>query len=466
MNIKRLICLLFLALAASALTVVSCSTQETAFTLDADAATQMDSQSDTAIFNDTPVGADIVTNELQDIDDVSDILMDADAITVSDNGDVLMDMNVVADMDAAVDSTQDTLFPVDDCLDDPCPFEAGIEWRCQKRFMYGVNYAWKQFASDFGGLFQWGLSGVSGNAASYAADLADMHDHGINVIRWFVLPEFRSDGVVFDSDDRPLELGGSMEEDLQKALELAQQNDVYLMLCLFSFDGFRATEDSFGVHIPGMSDIATDATSRKALVDNVVKPIARIVEASPYRHRMIAWDIINEPEWAMVGSSLYGDDMDFDYQPSLEQLTHEEMETFIDDVLAALRLESSALITVGSAGRKWLHAWQELDLDFYQFHLYEWVNGLWPYTDPVSSFAIDGKPVLIGEFPSGDLAEGITHDEVLASLHTGGYAGAMTWQYTETTAVQLDDIKAFADQNACQTRYGSEAARGMASNER
>ena len=33
--------------------------------------------------------------------------------------------------------------------------------------MYGINYAWRNFGGDFGGIDAWGFPGVSGDAAGY-----------------------------------------------------------------------------------------------------------------------------------------------------------------------------------------------------------------------------------------------------------------------------------------------------------
>jgi hypothetical protein len=65
------------------------------------------------------------------------------------------------------------------------------------------------------------------------------------------------------------------------------------MLTLFSFDGFKSD-----VPNANMSVFATDATRRAALVTNVIRPFARAAQASSHAKRLIAWDLINEPEWS------------------------------------------------------------------------------------------------------------------------------------------------------------------------
>jgi hypothetical protein len=317
--------------------------------------------------------------------------------------------------------------------------------------MYGINYAWHSFGADFGGIPQWNQPGVSANVAVHETKLADMKAHGVSVIRWWVLPDFRSAAVTFGANDTPSGLGGSTLADLDKALELAAKHDVYLMLCLFSFDGFRPTGDDAGILVRGMKPIAIDAAKRQALMNNVVRPFARAAEASPHRARLVAWDVINEPEWAITGPSPYGDEA-YDPNDDLEALTHAQMETFIGDTITALRAESSAMVTVGGAAMKWKKAWSRTDVDFYQFHTYDWVNAYWPYDRSPADYAVNDKPVVMGEFPAAGLS-GVDYGTLLSSFYATGYSGALGWHYAEATPQELDAVKAFGDSHACETRY-------------
>ena len=78
-----------------------------------------------------------------------------------------------------------------------CDFAGGIAVGCATRFQYGINFAWDQFAGDFGGISAWGAPGVSHNGR-VRCELADMRAHGVDTIRWWVWPDFRGDGVAFD----------------------------------------------------------------------------------------------------------------------------------------------------------------------------------------------------------------------------------------------------------------------------
>jgi len=335
---------------------------------------------------------------------------------------------------------------------DRCPApNGGIEWMCERRFAHGTNYAWHHFAGDFGGVPQWGQGGVSTQPEVIGAELQAMRDAGATVIRWWVLPDFRGAGVAFDGTDTPTGLGGTMVADLETALDLAEAADVYLMPCLFSFDGFRPTHDLEGLPVRGLQPLVTNEARREALLETVVRPIAQAVAAHPHAQRVIAWDVINEPEWAMSGSSPYGD-MDYTPNPDLQTVTHAQMETFVADTIAVLRAESDAMVTVGGAAMKWAHAWSVVDIDFYQFHIYDWVDDYWPYDMSPSDYGVDDKPVVMGEFPIGGLSSA-SYTQLLNAWWDLGYAGAMGWQHIEATPGQLQAMRDFADAHACEAAW-------------
>lgn len=357
-----------------------------------------------------------------------------------------------ADAGGAKDAAADAPVP---CVD-PCPApNGGVVLGCQKRFVYGANYAWRDFAGDFGGISAWGVMGVSGAPAGYAADLGDMQKHGANVIRWWIFPDFRGDGVTFDGSNVPTGVTATALADVGKALELADQANVLLLPTFFSFDGFRPTQTNQGVLVRSLAPIATDAGARKALVDVVVRPIVKAAQQSAFARRVFAWEVINEPEWAVTGASMYGGDPAFDPTAGLTALTHAQMETFIKDVVGGVRAETQAMVTVGGAAPKWAHAWTQCGLDFYQWHYYDWINTYWPYTDGPQKYGL-GKPVVVGEMPMDRLA-GQPFASVAATLYQNGYAGALGWSYSDAKA-SVPNLEALAGQHACETRYTFGAA--------
>jgi hypothetical protein len=333
--------------------------------------------------------------------------------------------------------------------------------------MLGANWAWKNWGADFGGITAWSKKGVSEDAAAFSADMATLKAGGTSVIRWWMWPRFLTESITWDADDSPSGVGGTLIADVQKALELAEQNDVYIMFTPFSFDNFGATYDESGINSRGIKGIVTDDIKRGKLLNNLIRPVAEAIEASPYKHRMVAWDLINEPEWAMTGpnpndSSPFEPDQDCTPAPACEPVTFAEMKTFLDELTVVLREESSALITIGSAAIKWGNAWRDFDVDFYSLHYYSWVYEWFPYTTVTpASKGLTGKPVVMGEYPYAGLTAFPDKDlpaqdlnEFLNGLWDVGYAGALGWAFTDPSyAFDGTGQKAFGDAHACETAY-------------
>jgi hypothetical protein len=345
---------------------------------------------------------------------------------------------------------------------------------CKKRFLYGVNYAWggtaasAKFGTDFGGKAAWSQKGVDADRDAYAAQLKEMKESGVDVIRWWMFPNFQGDGVVIDSATKtPTGLGATVDKDINAALELAAQQDVHIMLTVFSFDNFRPDSQ----YTISTTPIAIDDAKRAALMNTVVRKVAQIVEASPNKDRMIAWDAINEPEWAIkADKDPYGDPAFDGTSNNMSFVSFAQMETFIRDTVAAIKSESKAPVTVGSAAIKWAKAWSKVGLDYYDFHWYGWVDQWFPHTKtPVEYGISDNKPVVVGEFPlvpSGDTSGsngapfgGITYGKLIDDFMAAGYAGTLGWAYNAGSANQGSsgwssskaNVKAWADANPCFT---------------
>src|SRR5262249_8827517 len=143
-------------------------------------------------------------------------------------------------------------------------------------------------------------------------------------------------------------------------------------------------------------------------------------------------DVINEPEWAMSGPSKYCGDEALSANNNLEPLTHDQMETFVADIIAGLRAESRALITVGGAAIKWRCAWSQVDIDFYQFHIYEWTDKWFPYNRPPASYGISNKPAIMGEVPLNGLSRA-SYSKLVDYWYANGWSGALGWAVTDSS---------------------------------
>ncbi|MGO9837522.1 MAG: endo-1,4-beta-glucanase [Polyangiaceae bacterium] len=343
---------------------------------------------------------------------------------------------------------------------DTCPATAGITSGCEKRFLYGVNYAWKNWVADFGGVSAWGETGVSQNESAITTDLQTMHGKGVDVIRWWMLQQLEGDAVQFDSNGNVTGTGGTLIADIQAALSLAAQVGVHYNFTLFSFDDFAPSGTSSGATLHGMNPIVTSQSQLAALM-NVVKTVAQTVESSPNKDRVVSWDVINEPEWAISDSDSYGDPA-FSPNSSYQAVTFAQMQTFIAAVVTTLHANSSAPVSVGGAAIKWAQAWSQVDLDYYTFHMYDWVNQYYPYDNSLASYGVTGKPTVMGEFPLAGLVAvngnpAVPLSTMLTTLFTLGYAGAMPWAFNDTCCGSFStagpDMQAFASAHPCVTQF-------------
>jgi hypothetical protein len=343
---------------------------------------------------------------------------------------------------------------------DSCPATTGITSGCEKRFLYGVNYAWKNWVADFGGVSAWGETGVSKNESAITTDLQTMHGKGVDVIRWWMLQQLEGDAVQFDSNGNLTGTGGTLVADIQAALTLAAQVGVHYNFTLFSFDDFAPSGTSSGATLHGMNPIVTSQSQLTALM-SVVKTVAQTVESSPNKDRVVSWDVINEPEWAISDSDPYGDPA-FSPNSSYQAVTFAQMEAFIAAAVTTLHANSSAPVSVGGAAIKWAQAWSHVGLDYYTFHMYDWVNQYYPYDNSLASYGVTGKPTVMGEFPLAGLVAvngnpAVPLSTMLTTLFTLGYAGAMPWAFNDTCCGSFTtagpDIQAFATAHPCITQF-------------
>jgi hypothetical protein len=346
-----------------------------------------------------------------------------------------------------------------DCtaVTDECPMPTGLELACKRRFGLGINYAWRDFGADFGGLSAWSKPGVAAGSAGYAADLSAMKAAGASLIRWWVFPDFRGDGVTFDASDDPTGLSAIALADVAKALELAQQADVYLVPTIFSFDAFRPKTTMDGVTIRSITGLVTTAARRAKLITNVVRPLAHAAAASPHAARLAGWDIVNEPEWAIEPSGQ--NTQDFTPNEELDAVTLADMKALIAEAASVLKEETpGAFTSVGWAAAKWSWAFNDLELDVNQPHIYGWVNQYWPYTKTPAELGYPAdRPTIMGEFflQAMPFSDGNNNDSlgtILESWWSNGYAGAWPWQHFDQAA-NLPLLKAFADAKGCEAKF-------------
>jgi len=275
-------------------------------------------------------------------------------------------------------------------------------------FWLGINYPWRGYGHDFG--TAWGHDGLSTAAtrSAVASDLAQLRDDGVRVVRWFVFGDGRA-APQHDDHLRTTGLDAATLADLGAWLELADAADIDLIPVLFDYLWFDTATTYAGVELGGHSRMASDTALRQRLIDNAVQPL---VERCATHRRIIAWDVINEPEWAMQGDvTLVG-----------EPVPAAVMQGFVDEVTAIIHAATNRPVTLGSAGLEpMLSYWGGSSLDLLQLHHY--VDAA---LTPVAELGVD-RSVLLGEFATRNSNRSLT--EMLDAALALGYRGALPWSF-------------------------------------
>ncbi len=284
------------------------------------------------------------------------------------------------------------------------------------RFVAGANLPWIRYGIDFGGNAWSPAGGVASRVSMMDAELRRLADQGIGSIRWFLLCDGRA-GIRFSPEGEPLGLDDYVLRDVESAAATAARHGMRVMFVLFDFLWCRRAAWVDGVQLGGRAEVLLRPAWRDALLGRVIDPLVRAFAEEP---AVLAWDIMNEPEWIArgLGGRLR--------RAALEQ---DDLRAFLGEAVAVIRAAARQPITVGSAGAKWCDFYRGLGLDFYQVHWYETSRLRTPIITPAAELALD-KPVLLGEFPTR--ATRLTIESVVADAEAAGYAGAFYWSALAT----------------------------------
>jgi len=309
------------------------------------------------------------------------------------------------------------------------------------KFVLGINYPWLNYAHDFGVAPAWSHDGASHPSmkAKINQDLAWLKANGVHTIRWFVFadgrasPDFEEDGSVKGLDNK-------FFEDMDTALQVAQENEISVMFVLFDYLMCEEARVDNGVQLGGRATLITDPARREQLHSRVLKPMLERYGRHP---AIVAWDIMNEPEGAMTvtgGQWVSG------------AVSEEQMQTFVREVAGVIHRYASQPVTLGSSSRGMLSRWKDAGLDFYQFHYYDPMEAEYPLDTPFAGLGLD-KPCIVGELPTRNNKRAVR--QYLDSVSTNGYAGAFLWSLRatdESSDLQgsIHEVSAWIKDNAPQ----------------
>ena len=301
------------------------------------------------------------------------------------------------------------------------------------RFVVGVNLPWVDYGTDVGASRWFPEGGISFKPDALERldkTLAAVAADGVTVVRIFLLCDARS-GVVFDEEGSPLAVDHAVFADIDAITATARRHHVGLMPVLVDFHLCRPLEVVNGVQLGGRSHLIVRPDARAAFVDRILRPI---VERYGTDEAVIAWDVMNEPEWCLRKHPFARTGIAFD---ALQQ--------FLGEAVDCVRRFARQPVTVGSAGTWQLDLVRPLGLDFYQIHWYERF-GWSALVRPVTELGLGVRPVILGEFAGRD----VRLDEVLPAARRAGYEGALVW-----SALATDPVSAYPPDLGAWIRAGS-----------
>ncbi|PYQ30110.1 MAG: hypothetical protein DMF56_10340 [Acidobacteria bacterium] len=205
-------------------------------------------------------------------------------------------------------------------------------------------------------------------------------------------------------------------QDFDALLESAARHKLKIIPVLLDFHWFDAAKDENGAQLGGRSNVIRNSVRRQSFLENALEPLVRRYCGNP---AILAWDVINEPEWATK---------ELPDKPTVDAVPLAEMQEFVRAVASTIHSSCPGqTVTVGSARRQWLQSWSGLGLDLYQFHWYDWMAAAEPFPWlPYAQLALD-KPAVVGEVATA--TTGHTTQDFLMSAADSGYQGLLVWSY-------------------------------------
>jgi hypothetical protein len=267
----------------------------------------------------------------------------------------------------------------------------------------GANLPWIHYGIDFGAN-AWRPDGGVAHAEDRAQiehAFARLAASGARYVRWFLFCDGRA-GIRFSPGGRPLGLDEFLFRDVDAAVAIAGRHGIRIMFVLLDFLWCDPVSTTRGVQMGGRTHVLADAGSRNALLDLVLRPLLERYADEP---QILAWDIINEPEWITTIGAI-------------------DLRAFLIDAVGLIHSTTCHPVTVGSAGVRWRDRYAGLGLDFYQVHWYDKLKHQPSLDTPVSTLNFD-RPVLLGEFPTRGSKR--APEAIVEAARLAGYSGAFYW---------------------------------------
>ena len=287
----------------------------------------------------------------------------------------------------------------------------------QEFIVNGINIPWRYFGLDFGT----SARQVNYDTSFFNHTFAQLQENGVNAIRMWIHCDGRHSPIV-DREGMVRGLPRNFLDDLDDFFGRAAEYDLLVLPVLWTFEMVDE----------GKIELIRDPDKTQIYIDRALVPM---LERTSHHCNVLAWEVINEPEWAM----------DIPFAGTTKHTVEAgEMQRFVGQVAAAIHTHSPHKVTVGTAGLRFLtdmhlfskNYWHDIELqsknthckgaylDFYSVHYYKWkLETLSPFRQPLNSMGLS-KPVLLSEF---SLAKNRDPDELMQLALDNGYTGIMPW---------------------------------------
>ena len=308
-----------------------------------------------------------------------------------------------------------------------------IQFNGQDLFLSGANLAWQYFANDIG-------PNPSTPDTNHFDDVfSQIRASGGNSLRlWLHTTGQYTPAWSGSTVTGP---GSGTITDLQTILDIAWKHKVGVILCLWSFDMLNTNN---GATINNRArNILTNDANRQSYITNALVPMVQALQGHP---AIIAWEIFNEPE----GMS---DEFGWDFN---QHVPMSAIQRFINQCAGAIhRTDPAAKVSNGSwsfyattdvgsgnfnyyTDARLIAAGGDPDghLDFYMVHYYDWAGtARSPFQHPASYWGLT-KPLVVAEFfPPPDCVN--CGSDSYENLYQNGYAGALTWSWTDSNPADM-----------------------------
>lgn len=345
------------------------------------------------------------------------------------------DQETVNELEQNLDSTADAGAEIDSYMEavDVSGIESALSGRVEVSgtdfvvngnaiYMNGVNTPWDKW-NDFGGGF---------NAVFWKTHFEELSSNGINSCRiWFVCNGDKG----IEKDDNGFVTGCTEKfwQDCDTLFKLAQENGIYIMATLMSFDNFKDEGQDYMF----WRNLLDDDAKVQSMVDNYVIPFCRRYDSFD---SLWSIDLCNEPDWIHENSEC-------------GKIGWDKINNLFAREAVAIHENSDVLVTIGYGMIKYNSTKYEDNygseanlrkvvdselafLDFDSPHFYEW-ESTWfgfPFDRTPVEFGLDGtKPAIIGEFPATGFTSNtvgsvdMTSSECYINNKAYGWNGLMAW---------------------------------------